>query len=169
MKETDKHRMAFEYYLALGPDRNLVKVQQKYSVCNKTVANWSKAFNWQKKLAQRTAKHDVAAAKNNDVELINRKSMQLKVVAQAFKSYVHQLIGEMPVQCPECSHSFTLRVPGIKAQFRDVDMLVRLQEFLAGEADSHTKHSLTVTHVYKTAAECPHEVIEGEVVDANNG
>ena len=50
MKETLRHKEAFEYYYGLGHDRNLTSVALHHGFTKRSVANWSKAFDWQARL-----------------------------------------------------------------------------------------------------------------------
>jgi len=53
MKETLRHKEAFEYYYNLGEKRGLREVTQNFNITLTAVANWSKAFNWQERVAIR--------------------------------------------------------------------------------------------------------------------
>lgn len=55
MKETLRHKEAFEYYLGLDK-RSIPKVAQKYTVSEAAVKKWSVAFSWQRRLKEREAK-----------------------------------------------------------------------------------------------------------------
>ena len=52
MKEQPRHIKAFEYYVSLDK-RSYKEVAIKYKVSDCAVAKWSKAFNWQERLAER--------------------------------------------------------------------------------------------------------------------
>jgi len=58
MKETLRHKEAFEYYYSLGgtaTDKNCGKVGAKIGVSCNTIWNWYKAFNWKERVEQRTS------------------------------------------------------------------------------------------------------------------
>jgi nitrate reductase NapAB chaperone NapD len=78
MKETPRHIKAFELYYAMGENRSLENLHQKYP--NDTpkidaLKKWSKAFNWQQRVEQR------------DIE--NSKALEDKLKPQTNKTIVN--------------------------------------------------------------------------------
>lgn len=63
MKETLRHKEAFEYYYSLGPTRSIPQVARQYSVSVAAVKKWSRAFNWQERIEQRDIENARRAAK----------------------------------------------------------------------------------------------------------
>ncbi len=59
MKETLRHKEAFEYYYSLGTERSFKLVESKFKVSNMSVARWSKEFNWQERIGQRDIENGV--------------------------------------------------------------------------------------------------------------
>lgn len=55
MKETEKHKKAFELYNALGSSRNYDKVAQFLNVSLRNVETWGSEFKWQERLENRDA------------------------------------------------------------------------------------------------------------------
>jgi len=53
MKETLRHREAFEYYYVLGNDRSYPQVASKFTVSLTSVKKWAKEFNWQQRVQDR--------------------------------------------------------------------------------------------------------------------
>jgi len=53
MKETLKHREVFEFYYSIGDKRNLSSVAVQYKFSERSIAKWSKLFNWQERIEQR--------------------------------------------------------------------------------------------------------------------
>lgn len=51
--ETPRARGGFEYYYALGSDRNLRKVSEYVGVTMRTILNWNRKYNWQNRVKQR--------------------------------------------------------------------------------------------------------------------
>ena len=164
MKETDKHKAAFEYYLSLqGKDRSITAVAREYKMSRAAVAKWSKGFKWQKRLQERADKNGEAIAKANDKIIVKDGITHAKKVNDALRLIQAALATAIPSLQ---NGTFKVdRATDLAAMCRALSDLIRLDQLLSGEADSRTAHVLTVTHVYKTAAECPHEIIEGEVVE----
>lgn len=55
MRETLRHREAFEFYYTSGEKRNLALVAQHCGVNLRAVKKWSVAFGWQERLEERDA------------------------------------------------------------------------------------------------------------------
>jgi hypothetical protein len=51
--ETLNYREAFDYYFSLGASRSFNQVAVKFKKSERTIHNWGKAFNWQKRIEQR--------------------------------------------------------------------------------------------------------------------
>ena len=140
--------------------QTLRSVSRKCHVSLATVSRYRGLDKWDRRLAKIQGK----AIEKADSAVVKRRAKQLVAVAKAFKSYVQQLDGKTPCKCPNCKHEFNMRVPKLLAQFRDVDMLVRLQEFLAGEADSRPEQVLRFEMVYPEGYTGPPRPVESEVV-----
>jgi len=50
--ETYRHKMAFEYWVGLGPSRSFAAVARKYGVSTTAVQHWSVSFNWRDRLPE---------------------------------------------------------------------------------------------------------------------
>lgn len=53
MKETLRHKEAFEYYYVLGEKRSYVEVGHKLGISETSISKWGKIFNWQERVDQR--------------------------------------------------------------------------------------------------------------------
>lgn len=147
MIETLRHQEAFEYYYSLGAARALPQVSQKSGVSLITVKRWSKAFNWQERIQERDNKNALALAKKNDSQLIRDKVKDLKLVEAAKAVWAQWLKGNIEVECPKCHCEHSIAITKLKPQFRDVDTLIRLSEFLSGEADSRPEQIIRLEYV----------------------
>jgi len=143
MIETLRHQEAFEYYYLLGDKRSLAQVSRKFSVSVQSTIKWSKNFNWQERITERDEKNALALAKKNDTQLIRDKAKDLKLVEEAKGVWECWLRGS--VDCPHCQKK--IPIPLLKPQFRDVDTLIRLSEFLSGEADSRPEQVIRLEYV----------------------
>ena len=56
MKETQRHKDAFEYYYALGYKRSCPQVGRKFAVSDNSAKKWHKAFNWSERIMLRDTK-----------------------------------------------------------------------------------------------------------------
>ena len=75
-KENGLQREAFEIYYQLGENRSLRKVADKVGRTERTVAGWSRTFNWVDRVNQR----EIEDAKNNatDKALLNSQTTDVK-------------------------------------------------------------------------------------------
>ena len=75
-KENGLQREAFEIYYQLGETRSLKKVADKVHRTERTVAGWSRSFNWVDRVSQR----EIEEAKNNatDKATLDSKTTDVK-------------------------------------------------------------------------------------------
>ncbi|GAH35319.1 unnamed protein product, partial [marine sediment metagenome] len=108
-----------------------------------TLTKWNREFHWQKAVQERDKTRAIALAKRNDIQFIRDKAKDLKLVEAAKAAYVQWLKGN--IECPECHCK--IAITKLKPQFRDVDTLVRLSEFLSGGADSRPEQVIRLEYV----------------------
>lgn len=143
MIETLRHQKAFEYYYGLGNKRSLAEVGRKFGVSEVSTQKWGSNFGWQERVKERDDKNALALAKKNDAQLIRNKAKDLKLVEEAKVVWAQWLKGN--IECPNCHQS--IAISKLKPQFRDVDTLIRLSEFLSGEADSRPEQIIRLEYV----------------------
>lgn len=90
MEETLRDREAFEYYLGLGEDRNLVSVASHYGVSERQVARWSKEFQWQKRLHEREEKIGKKVEALTDKTIAEHKAKSLRVVSAVEDRFIER-------------------------------------------------------------------------------
>lgn len=75
-KENSLQREAFEIYYQLGDSRSLKKVAEQVKRTERTVAGWSRAYNWVDRVSQR----EIEDAKNNatDKATLDSKTTDVK-------------------------------------------------------------------------------------------
>jgi transposase len=119
MNENEKHERAFEAYYAQGPKRSLSKVADELGVSRSAVKNWSRAFGW----AERTAERDKAiatAAADRSIQVGVESTLRNRQIVQMGLVQIARQIAEGTV----------------RATISDLDRLIRLEAFLEGKADS---------------------------------
>ena len=127
-KETLKHKEAFEFYYSLGDVRSYQKVAEEYGVTLKAVAQWSKSFNWQERIAQRDIEIGQQLKEKTMDTIINEKANYRKIVKLAMSQLVESMrAGEM-----------TYRI-------QDLERLIRLDMYLLGESEANVKVENTHT------------------------
>jgi transposase-like protein len=117
--EHERMKKAFELYAEQGANRSLRKLARKIGVSHSTVRLWSRKFKWTERLEEREREVVKAMAKASikveaDTRLRNRQLLQLALVQIAKK----------------------LAEGKVRVTLADLDRLIRLESFLAGQADS---------------------------------
>jgi hypothetical protein len=124
MKETLKHKEAFEYYYSLGAGRNLPSVAVQCGVSEKSVATWSKTFDWQARIEQRDMENAKRLQKATDDTVVAVKARYRKIVQTAIGDFVKRMKeGEVKV-----------------ISIMDLERLIKLDLLLMGEATESHAH-----------------------------
>ncbi len=126
MKETARHREAFEWYYGLGEKRNIVVVAGKYGVSEMTLARWSKEFEWQKRILDRDKKIADAIEKKADTKEINRKLRMLRFIDDIYEGNESKIKG--------------MDVEGVS----DLIALSKHEQLLSGEATERSDDKIRV-------------------------
>lgn len=122
--ENELQKRAFEMYYGLGDKRSLKAVAETIGRTERTVAGWSRSFNWVARVTQR----NIENAKNKQEEAINT---QLTDVRTRYRVVINNLMAEL-----------SQRV--VKGEFKvknitDFEKLVKLDLLLMGEATERTE------------------------------
>lgn len=128
MVETLRHKDAFEYYYTLGSKRSFRLVQSEYKVSGKTIASWSKAFNWQERIQQRDIEVSKGLEKKTNKEIINDKANYVRIIKEAMRQFEENLNKK--------------KVPLESTQ--DMERLTKLHLLLTGEA-TEREETMNVT------------------------
>jgi len=121
MKQTLRHTEAFEYYYLLGDERNLDKVADKFNVSLTSAKKWSQVFGWQDRLLERDRLNTRSLEDRTDFSIVEEKVYHLEQI-QVFLFKARQDFEKGKLKCRNIS---------------DVDKLIRLQIFLAGESSEN--------------------------------
>lgn len=133
MKETLRHREAFEYYYSLGPTRSLPQVARQYSVSVAAVKKWSKAFNWQERVEQRDIENARRLEEKTNETIVAAKANYRKIIKAAIGRWVKRFQGgEIDVE-----------------SVWDLERLVKLDLLLIGEPTDRSEHESRVTERYE--------------------
>lgn len=129
MKETLRHREAFEYYYGLGQSRSLVAVASHFGVSERTVARWSKNFAWQERIEQRDIENAKHLEKKTNELVVNEKANYRKIIKAAIGDFVKRMAaGDVTVN-----------------SVSDLERLVKLDLLLMGEATENNTIEISVT------------------------
>jgi hypothetical protein len=129
MKETLKHKEAFEAYYAMGASRNLASLAGVCGVSEKSVKAWSREFDWQVRIEQRDMENAKRIQKATDDTVVAAKARYRKIVQTAIGDFVKNLKeGEVKV-----------------TSIMDLERLIKLDLLLMGEATESHAHKIEET------------------------
>lgn len=98
MKETLRHRDAFEFYYISGDNRSLTKVAHKFNISKQSVTKWNKNFNWQKRVELRDIDNAKSIEKKTNKIVVNTKAdyrAELKAQMGILKALLNKVIKDI--------------------------------------------------------------------------
>jgi len=123
MKETLRHREAFEYYYSLGDKKSITEVARKFTLSRASISKWSKAFNWQDRIVQRDIENGKELSKKVNDNIVNSKADYRALIRQTVDLYKKRLDeGKIIISRPQ-----------------DLETLAKLDLTLMGEATDITE------------------------------
>ena len=122
-KENELQSRAFEMYYGLGDRRSLRAVAETIGRTERTVAGWSRSFNWVARVTQR----NIENSQNKREEAINT---QLTDVRARYRVIINNFMAELSKRVLRGE----IRVRNIQ----DFERLVKLDLLLMGEATDRT-------------------------------
>ena len=118
MKETLKHKQAFNFYYALNDTRALPQVSQEFNVSLVTAKRWSKEFNWQERIGQRDIGNAKKLEAKVDKVIVNSKADYRTLINKVVKKFEEKLTaGKIRIDKPE-----------------DLSIMAKLDLLMMGEA-----------------------------------
>ena len=148
--ETKRHIEAFDEYYAMGKDRNLVAVARQCSAGERTVARWSKDFNWQGRVAQRDLENGKKIMAKTDRVVVDTKAeyrKDIKLILQRLKGAVNKVVAENPE-----THELEVKLnmsdgKQLAAVVGAIDKMIKTDLLLIGEADSRADNTFKLYDV----------------------
>lgn len=123
-KENELQSRAFEMYYGLGDKRSLRAVAETIGRTERTVAGWSRAFNWVARVTQR----NIENSQNKREEAINT---QLTDVRAKYRVIINNFMAELSRRVVKGE----IKIRNIQ----DFERLVKLDLLLMGEATDRTE------------------------------
>ena len=127
MRETLRHREAFEFYYSLGNRRTLVAVSRHDGSCVRAVAKWSVVFGWQDRVHQRDTENAKRLAAKTDAAVVSTKAQYRGIIRGAIDKWVEE---------------FKLKKIEVDTVM-DLERLVKLDLLLMGEATERSEHDIS--------------------------
>lgn len=118
-KENDLQRKAFEIYYELGEKRSLKIVAETIGRTERTVAGWSRSYNWVSRVTQR----NIEEAQNKQGDVVNT---QLTDVRTKYRILINNLMANFSKDVTEGK----VKIKNVN----DYEKLVKLDMLLMGEA-----------------------------------
>ena len=118
-KENGLQREAFEIYYAMGDFRSLRAVAEKVDRTERTVASWSRAFNWVDRVKQR----EIEDERNASSDLMNMQTTDIKTRYRI-------LIAHLTRRATGNINDGTIAVRNVE----DLERVITLDQLLTGEA-----------------------------------
>lgn len=118
-KENKLQKSAFETYYHLGDKRSLKLVAEQVGRTERTVAGWSREFNWVDRVKQR----EIEDARNEGVNSLNKQTTDVKT---RYRILINNLMVKASQQIAEGK----LAIKNIQ----DLERVVKLDLLLMGEA-----------------------------------
>lgn len=87
MKETLRHRKAFEYYYSLGSKRSYPQVASLFTVSLTSVKKWAKSFKWQQRVRDRDIKNANKLEEKTDETILEAKLKYLTIIQDTLQKY----------------------------------------------------------------------------------
>lgn len=94
MKETLRHKNAFELYYKQGESRSLSKVAKEIKAGEVTVRKWSVAFKWQDRVAERDKEIAARVEEINIEEDVNTRVLLNTATNESIELYRKMLKGK---------------------------------------------------------------------------
>lgn len=123
-KENELQSRAFEMYYGLGDRRSLKAVAETIGRTERTVAGWSRSFNWVARVTQR----NIENSQNKREEALNT---QLTDVRAKYRVIINNFMAELSGRVIKGE----IKVRNIQ----DFERLVKLDLLLMGEATDRTE------------------------------
>ena len=118
MRETLKHKQAFNFYYALSDTRALPQVSQEFSISLVTAKRWSKAFSWQERIEQRDIGNAKKLEAKIDKAIVNSRAEYRTLIKKVVREFEKKLkAGKIRIDKPE-----------------DLSIMAKLDLLMMGEA-----------------------------------
>lgn len=127
-KENNLQKEAFELYYHMGDKRSLRAVAEKIERTERTVAGWSRSYNWVDRVKQR----EIEDARNLGGNALNSQTTDVKT---RYRILMNNLIAKASKSIAEGKLSVR--------NVQDLERVVKLDLLLMGEATDNTTSSST--------------------------
>ena len=149
MKETQRHRDAFEFYFKQGLKRSLRAVAREFHVSVQSLTKWNREFQWQKRVSQREAKIAREVEKQCIYNAARRKMRALSMIDDIYEVNATRL-KHMTIE-----------------DIADLVTLSRHEQLLVGEATERIDNDYIAE--FQTNGDAAHAAVHGGNGSNGNG
>jgi len=128
MKERERHRLAFERYVAMGAGRSLMRLAAEMEVSESAVKQWSRELHWAERLEARSREVAENLAKESVREDVDERKGDEQMVRLGLVQIAKALVEGR-----------------IKPTIADLDRMIRLKRDLAQDGRSDGDQVFVVT------------------------
>lgn len=143
MKESLRHREAFEFYYSLGEARSMQKVADHFNLAKSTVHTWSKKFNWTERIEQRDFEIGRKLEEKTNDTILDEKAKLLAITKKLRTDFAKRVQKE------------EVQVESVQ----DFERIVKIMLLLMGEATEKTEQESKVVDkkVYEVKQQIEHD------------
>ena len=153
MRETQRHKDAFEYWLSLGgqaSEKCFSELSPKFQSTTRTIWNWYNAFNWANRRDIRLNARAKKLEEKVDGNVVDRKAKELAELDDIDK--IAQAMIKSTVKKNEQGESvLTIKISddkGMASMIGAVDKIKKLKQLLIGEdTERNTQDTLIIKHI----------------------
>lgn len=127
MRETLRHREAFEDYHAMGKGRSLVALAVSLGVSEKTTKRWSRAFEWRQRILVRDEEIAQGVAEKVKADAVATKLMYRRLLRAAMEPYERKIAA---------------KEAGVES-IAEMERIIKLDLLLMGEPTEHVRGEVT--------------------------
>lgn len=135
MRETSRHKSAFEYFVELGAicsQENLEKIGNKYGIGWKTVGVWSSKFGWIERADRIIEKIHEKHLEKLQTDMVKIKDKQLSEVRQ-LKAFGLSTIQNAIERASNKSGIIPHNAVDVASLMRSINELIKTESLLIGE------------------------------------
>ncbi len=141
MKETLRHKDAFEYYYSLGSGRNYYATATKFKVSKSAIGKWGQAFHWQERVEQRDIEIGRELPTKTNETVLNTKANYRAEIKTQF-SILKKMLNELIERFQKKKGIKIKDVTGLKDVMGCYGKLIEMDLNLMGEASERKEIAL---------------------------
>jgi hypothetical protein len=152
VKETLRHKEAFEYYYSLGDKRSYPQVSDKFTVSQTSIKKWASNFSWQERIIQRDIEIAKSLEKKTNRTIVNEKANYRKIIKVIIGKFVETIQTKIRDK----------QDLDIIKDLADLEKLIKLDLLLMGEATGREESVIQERTFSNERIKAAHEALYGK-------